>query len=539
MKKAKKLLLLSVLSVSCAAALTGCNRGSGGGDQVLRIFCTDAGYKTDWLQPMIDAFKEQDWVKEKYPNLEVKKPETSKNQNYVQDIIAAGRKANRFDLMFGMNLFTNVSDGEFLDLTDCLYNQEIPDSKGGLYKDRMFDSYLDSFQYHTNTEDSKNGHFFLAPWAGGNVSFLYNPELLQSINGKVPNTTDEFLALCEAYTTKNYKGDNTQTYAFLKGNDEDYINKLFSVWWAQYQGLEGYDNFYSGIDDGAISKDIFKQKGRLESLKVFENFLDDSKHYVSPASYQNGFLVNQRAFKGGASLFYACGDWYPSEMANIHGLGGKDYEAKMMRMPVISAITKMTDTIEDDAELSALITAIDNENTSLVGEGYDVNQDDYDKVKEARGVVTSFGAGHTSIVPVAAPGKDVAVDFLRFMATIKGQETYMENTLGASLPFKYDVAKENPTLFNSDKIDPMHKDRLQYMNSSFLSPYTLKSVTSYSLVVYGYVSEFETSTLSIDYFSVFSSDKEHPSAQDYYDKTIAYWTDERWVAAVDRAGLNM
>ena len=69
--------------------------------------------------------------------------------------------------------------------------------------------------------------------------------------------------------------------------------------------------------------------------------------------------------------------------------------------------------------------------------------------------------------------------------------------------------------------------------------HTLKAVTAYPLHVYGFVQAFESSTLNPDYFSVFSSSSAHPSAQDYYDRTIEYWTDERWTAAVNRAGLNM
>ena len=542
MKLSKKLLYVSTLALA-AASLASCGSKNEGGEEVLRIFLTNAGYKTEWLNPMIEEFKKADWVKEKYPNLKVTKPEISNNQEYAQNKFEGGEKANKFDLLFGMNLFDKVSNDYFLDLTDVLYNAEVPDEDGGKYIDRMYASYVDSCRYTGTTDDPRNGKFFVAPWAGGNISFLYNTEFIKTLsatNGQVPVTTDEFLACCQEYTTKNYKGTSTTTYALSKGGtSEDYINKMFYIWWAQYQGLEGYENFWNGVDDGAISKDIFKQKGRLEALNIYKNLLDSDKNYISPNAFQNDFKINQRAFKGGESLFYTCGDWYPSEMSNINGLDGKNYQALLMRAPIISAIKDRCDTIADDAELAALVRAIDAESSALSGEGYDVNQEDYDMVKEARRVVWSFGSGHTAVVPTYAPGKNVAVDFLRFMATSKGQEVYMEYTMGASLPFQYDLKTKNPTLYNSDKIDPLHKDRLNYMNSKFLEPYTLKSTSIYPLCVYGYVNEFEPNT-SRNYWGTFSAIGSTADPQQIYDKTIEYYnTGSNWNDAVRRAGLNM
>jgi len=541
MKHSKKLMSLA-LAMLMTSGLGGCNRRNQGGEGILRIFITNAGYKTEWLNSMIEGFKNADWVKEKYPNLEVRKPEQSNNQEFVQNKFDGGEKANNFDLLFGMNLFDKVTDGNFLDLTDTLYNTDIPDEIGGKYKDRMYQSYLDAFTFSTVTQDERNGRFFMAPWAGGNISFLYNAEFLSNLGKEVPVTTDEFFECCQAYTNANWKGSTTSTTTFALskgGTSEDYINKMFYIWWAQYEGVQGYDNFWNGIDDGAISVDIFKQKGRLEALKVYENLLKPSNNFISPNAFKNDFMFNQRGFKGGESLFYTCGDWYPSEMSAVNGKGGKNYQALMMRAPVISAIKDQTETIADDAELAALIRAIDAGSTSLTGTGYDVSQDDYDIVLEARGVVNSFGSGHCAVIPTYAAGKDVAVDFLRYMATTDGLDRYMEATMGASLPFTYDVETKNPTLFNSDKIDALHRDRLRYMNSQLIKPQTLKSTTSFVLCVYGYVNEFEPG-LSRDYWGTFTSKTNSLTAQKYYDQTITYYnTGDNWSSAVSRAGLNM
>lgn len=548
MKNSRKILTLAAALGCGCTLLTSCKlfhkKAIEGGEQTLRIYITKAGYDVEWVKLMVEEFKNADWVKEKYPNLVVAEPFTNSNQEFVQNAFDGGERNNNYDLLFGLNLFDRVSKNQFLDLTDVLYDAEVPGTGGQKYKERMYPSYVESMRYNTAAADSRNGHFFLAPWAGGNVSFLYNPVLLQNLGKEVPVTTDELISCFDAYTLANYKGTSTTSYAFLKGKDEDYINKLFYTWWAQYQGIEGYENFWSGIDDGTISKDIFKQKGRLESLKVFDALFNPDKHNVGPSSYLNDFLANQKAFKGGGSLFYANGDWYPSEMKGKAGIGG-NYEAKMMRAPIISAIRENTPTIADDAELSALVKAIDREETALTGTGYDVSQDDYNIVKEARRVVWSFGSGHTAVIPTYALGKNVAVDFLKFMATDKGLETYMKGTMGASLPFKYDLKTKNPTLYNSSEIDPLHKERLDYMNSEFLQPYTLRLSTSYPLASFGWVTEW-ASSYSLNYFDYFSNANYRGASfntpQKYYDGTIAFYdadNGKEWLDAVDRAGLNI
>ena len=213
--------------------------------------------------------------------------------------------------------------------------------------------------------------------------------------------------------------------------------------------------------------------------------------------------------------------------------------------PIISAIIEQTSTIADDAELSAVIKAVDAENSSLTGEGYEVSQEDYDIIKEARSVVWSFGSGHTAVIPKYALGKNVAVDFLKFMATDKGLETYMRGTMGASLPFTYDLKTKNPTLYNSSEINALHKERLDYMNSDFIKPYTLRLSTSYPLASFGWVTEW-ASKYSHNYFDYFSNSNYRGGSfntpQMYYDGTIQHYDADNakeWNDAVDRAGLNI
>ena len=46
----------------------------------LEIYIQELGYGIQWLNDEIELFKQQDWVKEKYPNLNI--PEPTHNAQY-------------------------------------------------------------------------------------------------------------------------------------------------------------------------------------------------------------------------------------------------------------------------------------------------------------------------------------------------------------------------------------------------------------------------------------------------------------------------
>ena len=109
----------------------------------------------------------------------------------------------------------------------------------------------------------------VAAVAGGLAGILYNADLLAEY-GEVPVTTDQMLAIM-AKITKD------RGYSIIQSsNGTDgacYWEHLYPTWWGQYEGYEGYMSFWNGQVNGEYSKDIFKQQGRLESLKTLENVL--------------------------------------------------------------------------------------------------------------------------------------------------------------------------------------------------------------------------------------------------------------------------
>ena len=540
MKKAKKGIAM-LLALTSIGAMVGCNQTTNSDTkETLEIYLLEAGYGTKWLDDMVALFKTQQWVKDKYPSLEVI-VNTNDVKNYAQTRMDAGASSNTLDLLMGTfeGAYCGVDKTgkeQLLDLTEVLYNSTVP-GENVTVKQKMNESVVNSFAYYEQNNVNGEPKYYYAPWAGGMMSFVYNADILESLNIAVPNTTDEFIVACE--TIKNLK-DNTEGkysrgYSILQSKDADYWVFTQNGWWAQYEGVENFYNFWNGIDDNKISKDIFKQQGRLKNAELYETLLKYDT-YLDPSSMTYEFMPAQTMMLQGKAVFHMNGDWFDNEMAEMKAdylaAGGTDYELKLMRYPVVSAIIEKCPTIENDQELSALITAIDANSLSLTGEGYDVSQADFNRVKEARYVVNSIGPRHTAGIPSYANGKEVAIDFLRFMATDIANHSYSVSTNGASLPYNYNIKEVDPVAY--EKFSPMQKDRLAYFgNSNYQEVVLLPTTSFFPLAKYGGVSMFSKGSIT----ETFRAAGNTKTALDFYNETLEYWTDARWSTAVSNAGI--
>lgn len=530
MKKIFKRALVIFLALALIFSAIGCGGGKVDDNNTLEIYVYEQGYGINWVKQIIESFKNESWVKEKYPELIISTPIDNRTDEFGDNQLQLGSRKNTFDLLFTTQVGSYYGSNELLDLTDIVYNAKVP-GEDVTYSEKLNDSVESNYLFtEKNTGKEK---YYAVPWQGGMSAILYNKTRLDNLDFDAPRTTDELLDLCQKAKDKGIP-------AIIQSNDTQYCNVFLNVWWAQYDGVEGYENFYNGIDaDGEISNKIFTDyQGRLKALEVLEGLFDFENGYIDNGSFNDGFMTSQSNFlQGKKGLIHFNGDWFSQEMQvtknNLIANNRNVDDIRLLKTPIVSAIVDKCDTIKGeggntaDNELSALIKAIDEGSTALAGEGYNVSLADFNRIKDARCIVNGTFGNTMGVVPAYAKGKDVAVDFLKYMATDKALSVYAQATLGASLDFDFDLKADYQNIYND--LPQLNKDRIDYFTANNIS--TLKNAASFPLNVYGGVNAFYNTR----YYQTFATIGGTTTALDIYNKTIQEWTAGKFQSAVGNA----
>lgn len=517
----KKLIVLALSAAFAATAFAGCTQKIADTDQFLEVYCISKGYGTAWLTEALEVFSQQDWVKEKYPSFDYS-TEIDDLDVTAHNKLSYGENANTADLLFGVGIggYGGEQRGQLLNITQSVYKSEVP-GEGVTVEGKMLDWAEDASCYPK--ESGESNVYYAFPWSSGMNGIIYNATLLESLGQEVPLTTDEFIAVCDAVSNAD-TADYDSGYAIMSNNNDGYWAPVFNLWWAQYDGMTKYTDFYYGLSGEQQSPAIFASTGRLKSLEVLEQLFRPDKQpgdfgydsnketyrYVYPFASEaaTNYRTVQTAFLNGDGIFHANGDWFDNEMKDVRESLQNNYTFRFMRTPVISSIVETLDAKIDDATLAKVVAEADaGEETSAY-----VGDKDYGRIKEARSMVAA-NEGLLAVIPKYATAQNVAVDFLRFMATDICQEIYMRNTCGATLPFT--LSEEAVSL---DAVTDIHESRLAIMQSAKLPvsplpsesqfPYGLKSFYSFDLAV----TRLE---------NLFASGKK--TAQQIYQGEIDYW----------------
>lgn len=520
-KKLISTLLASVIAISTAVSITGCGKKTVSNDeQTLEIYIQNLGYGTQWLKDEIELFKEQDWVKEKYPNLNI--PELKYNSEYAYGTkqIQAGEKVNSTDLFFvntGYDLQGAVDTNgvPYLESLNDVFESKVP-GEDILYKDKMYGSFEKMSKY----DDT----YWSTSWSAYYTGFLYNADLFAELGLDVPRTTNELLALCQKVTdlggaNKAYDKDYTVMMSTTRSEAAYWQYMAFPVWWMQYEGVDNYYNFWKGIDtiSGTIdSKDVLRQQGRLEAMKVIQQVLSEYS-FVGAGSID--FIEAQTRFLMGDGLIMANGDWFYQEMREtVEGLKkeGIDYDIRYMKTPIISSIIDQLDTVNDETNLIAVIDAIDKGETEYAN----VSDEDFDRIKKARTAVYTNGYSHQAYIPSYSTSKELAKDFLRFLATDKGINQYMKSTGGAALPFNYNVRTEDPEAYEEFDSIQQYRALIYEQTPEFILH---DRYEEFKLAYIGGLKSIPDGTLDTKF-----SKSTGETAEEVFQEQIDYYTQSRW-----------
>ncbi len=524
-KKLFKSVLCTTLALAMPLSIAGCNQATPNTPETLEIFVGNFGYGRAWLDKIIASFKQEDWVKAKYPNLQIPTPKSNAVETYVEDTINS--ETTTIDLFFSARSATPSfnkcgSDGKSLyaELSD-LYGSTIPGEEDTLLQ-KMDDTIAS--HYKIDVEGLGFG-YHAVPWVKGYLGLLYNKKITDKLGAdyKLPNTTDELKQMCEDILDI----PNSEAKPFIFNTGYDYQFTMTMTWWAQYEGLKNYANYYNGIHEGEYSTEIFKQQGRLESLKVMESLYGADTGYYDMKVNSWTFNQAQSHFLDGKGAMQVNGDWFENETANKAQY--TDAEISFMKVPVISAIKNKCSTIPNDSILSAVIDAIDNGLTSYTG----VSSQDFATVKEARQTV-NLVEGHDAYIPSYSNAVGLAKDFLLYLATDKSIETFTRETNGAITPFDYDIETQNPSLYA--EMSDMQKAKLEIFDDGKTMP--IASLCKFTYFG-GLTAYSQTGNLTFAFTAPNAANRK--TAQQIYDAEIEHYTKsdgEMFKLILRKMGLN-
>lgn len=409
MGKAIAVMISAALVLTATAACSDVNTPKADDPSTIVVDYYKTGFGIDFLNDIIDAFEKE------YPQYNVSLYYSSEGSK-LKDTITLGADYNPIDLYMSNALTSDY----------YAYIEPLDDVLASKYKDEtetIGEKY--NATYLSGMKSASDEHYYYLSYGGGYIGLVYNSEVIDGVKYAVPNTTDELLDLAMRLDAAGKK-------TFISfNNNAGYWTYHDEIWQAQYDGLDYVTDSFWALTDAegnSPSKEVFKTKdGRYEVLKLQEKLQNNA--YIEASSFQDEFSDAQTKFLNGKGAIMVNGTWLRNEMKMSADAGVK---FKMMRTPVISSIKNKCNTIATDAELSALIKAIDAADSvteiPLTGDGYDVSADDLNRVYDARNIVYSTQNESVFVIPNYSNCKDGAKEFIKFFYSDAMIDVY-ENVL--------------------------------------------------------------------------------------------------------------
>ena len=433
-------LLLALGMLIPTAACGGKAKGPENPDETLMMKIPDLGYGYEWLEALTDRYTEitgtPTWV-------EVTDIDTA----YSTEIQGGSSK---YDIYFNrgpahsfvanpIRVGTRTYECILEDLTD-IYTAPNPYDDN---KTTILSKLRDGYDYYNEELRDADGdgevevHYYGVQYADSIVGIVRNKKVWKD-SWAIPNTTDELIELCSTIKGQGYT-------PFIWSSQASYWSNYWPLWVYQYQGYEDMLRFWEGLPEAARgnepSAQMWNRQGWKEGLIVMEKLLEAEKGYMDSYSLSVDFTTAQGYFlDGGRNIaMMVNGDWIENEMKKNYS----NVDLDIIKNPVISAIINVLPdkSVANDDELSALIKAIDAGNTALKGDGYEVTQKDYDRVKTARNIYINPNTNHQAYIPVYSKKKTIAKDFLQFMASDEGMMIMSKTSKGFLLPYEYSDAQ--------------------------------------------------------------------------------------------------
>ncbi len=426
MKKFVKKSLCATLALSACLSATACggpggllNNKNQGEENVLKICLFYGGYGKAWMENLASAYESTH--KGVTVEISVNVTPTSipgqiEGGVYLGDLIC-----NTTDMTkYGTN-------GYFEDLTE-LMNSKPSETETKTIKEKL-GNLADNSYYE--------GKYYQIPWTIGRTGLFYNKTSLDTIFGagqyELPVTTNELIAFCEDIKATN-KG-----WGFVHSNytDAEYYIFMRETLMAQYMGYDAWKDYFDGYYTNAAGERVFAydytdlanawHDARISAIETCATVANTANGYTPKSSVTMDFMKAQAYFWGVTSeqdykptAFMINGDWLWSEVEYLQEQKAADI--RMMKMPINSKMIDVLDSVDTEEQLVECVKYVD-----LVMAGDNdahkptyLSNEDYLRLDEARRVVVSTHSRQTTSIPHNSFNKDLAKDFIKFMASDDG-----------------------------------------------------------------------------------------------------------------------
>ena len=469
MKQIMKGISVAMAALVGVCALAGCGdtgiqQGKSG---TLKIHYYVGGFDSDELHEQISDLYEQktgvrvNWI-------------PSYTYNEIQNLLYDSTNNN--DILMPQLGVWRAQDMKILEPLDDVYNAT-PEGQDHAIKDKMSQNLYD----YLKTED---GHVYQMSAMDSVSSLVYNADVLDEFLGEgkweVPNTTEELWAICDRLNEIGKgvadKTSEDMVYSFVTSSQLLYYwDYLGNVWWAQYDGYESYLNYFEGKywdeekETWEMGPAINNTDGRSIALNETAKMLSTGRGYMHADCKDMGYKQAQQVLIGqgfgrnrAKAAFMVNGDWLYTEMSGA--LASQPADIRMMKPPILSDLIDILPdgSVADDAELSALIDAIDAGSTALQGDGYEVTQPDFDRVKEARSMIYSATYNYPVCIPnyISDTQKQLAKDFLVFYFSDATQKLIAEYNGGTAAPYGYQPETDSMSDFLKSRYECISEDTI-------------------------------------------------------------------------------
>lgn len=404
--------ILTLIVATLLFTISSCNNGSGNsqtGSRNLKIAVYLGGYGQVWINTLARAFEAEN---------EGVTIEIEANPDLPSEIPNRLENRSDDDLFFSHGIqWEKAAVQGYLENLDDLYQMEV--ENGVKFEERVLESFLNTAKF--------NGHYYKVPWTNGAGGLIYNKKMFDKHGWEVPTTYDELVELCTTiYDAKikvdpnNMKPNAPTIKPFVWSSETYYWDYLVYDWWAQLAGVDKIDT-YTKLE----SPEVFNPETNPEQMKAFEAWVDlvaKNPQYSMEDSVGKQYMAAQMDFLNGFAAMIPCAQWLEMEM--ISNIDPEIMEMAIMPAPFLSEAKK-------------------DENGNPIRVNYAV------------------GAGDSIIIPSHSKEKDIAKEFLRFIARNENLKIFTEKTNGVMLAMDYSEVE-----FDESKLSTFAKGILDINKNS-------------------------------------------------------------------------